>query len=131
MNTTTEKSVSKKKYRFGKLFCMDCGYANTYDSEMCYSCGSVNLTRDKRLRKKKEILDKKPFIKSGRFYYLVSLGIAFVISIGIVFGVASVYEVIYGILAFGIVMSFTLLLSAFIFIFIRVFTKKEIPREKN
>ncbi len=129
MDKVIEKSDEKKKYHFGKLFCIDCRYANTYDSEVCFSCGSTNLTRDKSKIKKKEIKEKKPFFKSAIFYYLISFVIAVIISIGIVFGIASASLIVRGWFAVGMVLSFAILLSFFIFVIIGVITKKEIRRE--
>ena len=131
MGAEEKKSEIKKKYRFGKLFCIECGYANTYDSEVCFSCGSVNLTRDKKQIKKKEIQVKKPFFRSAYFYYLISFTIAAAISIGIVFGIASTQIIVKSWVAVIIVLSFSILLSFFIYVIIGVITKKEILREKK
>ena len=120
-----ERQKEKKRYRFGKLFCIECTYANTYDADSCFKCGSTNLTRDKKLVKKQEIEVKNPFIGSGMFYYLISLGISIIISTGIILGIASAYLVVKGIIAALLILSSALILSFFVFVFIRVLTKKE------
>jgi len=130
LDTVSEKP-KEKKYRFGKLFCIDCGYANTYDSEICFTCGSSNLTRDKNLIKKEEIQTKNTFFMSIRFHCLISFGIAIIISIGLIFGVAYKYIIPKPLIAVGLIFSFALVLSGFVYVFIRLFTKKEILREKR
>jgi ribosomal protein L40E len=131
LDTVTEKSESKKNYRFGKLFCIECGYANTYDSEVCYTCGSMNLTRDKRQIKKKEISEKNPFFRSITFHCLISFVIAVAISFGLIFGIAYKYIIPTPFVAVSIISSSALVLSGFIYVLLRLITKKEIQRERN
>ncbi len=102
--------------------CNICSFNNPTGVQYCIKCGSSDFSE--KNKSKSRFLNRQSLIIYG-ISFLISLGI----SLALVFGIASEYIIVKNIVAVLTIIPFTIIFSWFFFVFIRIFTKKEIKRK--
>lgn len=108
------------------LICSNCTFPNPFDVKYCAKCGSDALEKTiEKNREKAEIITntRQPLYLRRSFHYFVSLIVATAISTYLVLGVARNYLIVKNVVAALIIISFSILLSFFIFIILSFFIK--------
>ncbi len=116
-NQDMNRILEEGKRQFNQQ-CTVCSYDNPIGAQYCIKCGSSNFSEKKESRPK--------FLSGqGLMVYGIAFTISLVLSLVMVFGIASEYIIVKNIIAVVTVIPFTLILSWFFFVFIRIFIKKE------
>ena len=115
----------KKKIEIIQI-CTSCEQLNPPSTNYCWKCGSKELFTDEKIAKKLSRKAKRRyFFRTKPFLYIVSLIISIGISLGLILGIASKYIIVQGFILAIMTISFGLVLSWFVFVFIGYFVYRK------
>ena len=109
---------AKMKREFNK-YCKNCSFANPNNTNFCIKCGSEEFSETKKKYR------SKFFHRQNLIIGIVSVLISVGITCGIVFGLAAQFVVLKGIVAAVVIVSFSLIISWFVFVIISNLVRRD------